>query len=130
MISKPPVELDTKVSIPDPIDLFPFIERNRQYLEKNKVLDVYSGTQTTVQIMTGPFELKRKYHQETWLYCLKGDCRINFDYPSARKTQFLSDGDCLIVNKQEGYKLGIKSLNTLVMSVCMDVTAPAIKSLL
>ena len=121
---KPPIKIDKEVSIPDPIDLLPFIEKNRKFLEKHKRLDIYSGTQTQVRIMTGPFELRRKYHQETWIYCLKGDCRINFDYPCERDTQLLSDGDCLIINKGEQYKLTIASANTLVMSVCMDLTAP------
>eukprot|EP00484_Ammonia_sp_Unknown_P021722 CAMPEP_0197026646 /NCGR_PEP_ID=MMETSP1384-20130603/6689_1 /TAXON_ID=29189 /ORGANISM="Ammonia sp." /LENGTH=378 /DNA_ID=CAMNT_0042455347 /DNA_START=43 /DNA_END=1179 /DNA_ORIENTATION=- len=121
---KPPVKLDTEVLIPDPIDLFPFIEKNRKYLEKHKRLDIYSGTQTQARILTGPFELRRKFHQETWYYCLKGDCRVNFDWPSKRDTQLLSDGDCLIISKNEQYKLTIASSDTLVMSVCMDVSAP------
>eukprot|EP01083_Nonionella_stella_P140257 429655_1 len=122
--AKPPVQLDTEVAIPDPIDLYPYIEKHRKYLEKHKRLDIYSGTQTQVRIMTGPFELRRKYHQETWLYCMDGDCRISFDYPCERDTQLLSDGDCLIINKNEQYKVTIASANSLVMSVCMDVSAP------
>mmetsp|Transcript_60166 Transcript_60166/g.99350 ORF Transcript_60166/g.99350 Transcript_60166/m.99350 type:complete len:372 (+) Transcript_60166:26-1141(+) len=122
--ASPPVQLDTEVSIPDPIDLFPFIEKQQAFLRKHKRLDIYSGTQTQVRILTGPFELHRKYHQQTWYYCLKGDCRINFGYPSQRDTQLLSDGDCVMINKEEQYKITIASANTLVMSVCMDVSPP------
>jgi len=121
---KPPVLIDSEVSIPAPIDLYPFIEKNKEYLQKHKRLDIYSGTQTQCRILCGPFELRRKYHQETWVYCMKGDCRIMFDYPSTRNTQLLSDGDCLIINKKEQYKISIASANSLVMTVCMDISAP------
>lgn len=120
----PPIPIDTEVLVPDPIDLFPFIEKNRKYLEKHKRLDIYSGTQTQVRIMTGPFEIRRKYHQQTWVYCLKGDCRTVFDYPCTRGTQLLSDGDCLMINQGEQYKLSISSANTLVMTVCIDLGPP------
>ena len=124
VMKKPPFELDTEISIPDPIDLLPFIEKNRKYLEKHKRLDIYSGSQTQVRILTGPFELRRKFEKQTWIYCMKGDCRISFDYPCKRDTQLLSDGDCLIINENEQYKLNIPSGNTLVMSVSMNETAP------
>eukprot|EP01083_Nonionella_stella_P197561 726249_1 len=121
---KPPVKLDTEVLVQDPIDLYPYIEKHKIFLQKHKRLDIYSGTQTQVRIMCGPFELRRKYHQETWIYCMKGDCRISFEYPCERDTQLLSDGDCLIINKNEQYKIIIASANTLIMSVCLDISAP------
>ncbi len=119
----PPIQIDTEVSCADPIDLYSFIEQNAGDLAKNKKLDVFSGTQTTVSILTGPYEFRRKYHQQTWIYCMKGNCRMEFD-PSERGMEVLSDGDCLIVNKSEEYQMVIQSQDTLILSVSMDVTGP------
>eukprot|EP01084_Bolivina_argentea_P260542 440023_1 len=99
--ANPPVQLDHEVLIPDPIDLYPYIEKHKNYLQKHKCLDIYSGTQTEARILTGPLEFRRAFHQETWLYCMKGDCKVSFDYPCKRDAQALSGGDCLIVNKYE-----------------------------
>jgi len=121
---KSPVECDSEVVCADPVSLWPLIERNKKFLAKHKRLDVFTGTQTQVRVLTGPFELRRKFHRQTWLYCLKGDARIAFDYPCDRETQLLSDGDCLVVNEDEQYKVTIASANSLLLTVCMDVTAP------
>jgi 3-hydroxyanthranilate 3,4-dioxygenase len=176
--SNPPTILDTETELREPFDLIPFIEKNGDILRKHKQLDIFNGTQTLVRVMCGPSELRKRYHQQTWVYVLPfalsepdckrkdincnnnnnsdngveeqaaeveveeekendeenanedqpeiaaGICQLSFDYPCERTSETLRVGDCVIVNKDEQFRLQISSSQTLVMLVSMDTAFP------
>ncbi|ETN99721.1 3-hydroxyanthranilate 3,4-dioxygenase, partial [Reticulomyxa filosa] len=115
-----------------PFNLHEFIQRHSKELAKNKTINVLTGEETTVRIITGisfcllgETEIRETPPVDLWVYVLKGTAGISFEKDSkgsAREKQVLQQSDCLIVQPKQSYVLFVKDETAQVMTVSMKPT--------
>lgn len=114
----PPLMVNVKTKIKDPVHLERWILKNKIKLNKNKSVIFFQGIETLVLVETGPYNnLKAIEYGESWIYQLNGNCNIYFPNTN-QPVELLTSGDCMLIDRNKTFELN-RSENSIGLLINM-----------
>lgn len=100
----PPLKQDTETVLPEPFDLWPWIEAHKAELDAGKALNLFPNhpcREITVLIVGGGSTHTGVFEYETWVYQMRGPATVEIDGLS----HTLEEDECCIIRPNTTYTI-------------------------